>query len=320
MNNIYVFGECMIELRADKALNSSTNNVASKVLNQSFAGDVLNTAVYMKRTFPEINTHFISALGNDPFSTDMLAFFEQEHIGSEFVYQSDNKMPGLYAIETDDTGERTFSYWRENSAAKQVMSFIDDAMIEKISHADLFFFSGISLAVVTPNDRPAFWQMVEKIKQAGAKIVFDPNYRPRMWTGPEEAKQAFDKAYSLSDVMLPGIDDFETLYGLTDFDAIHAFLKPHGIDELIVKNGPGSVISVVNNDIEVHEVTPATNVVDTTSAGDSFNGVYLGARLSNSSISEAITLAAKSAGFVIQHKGAIVPKDLYTPFKDSLLS
>jgi 2-dehydro-3-deoxygluconokinase len=59
---------------------------------------------------------------------------------------------------------------------------------------------------------------------------------------------------------------------------------------------------------------PVTNVVDTTSAGDSFNGVYLGARISGEAVTVAVHLAAKSAALVIQHRGAIIPLAVFDKF------
>lgn len=320
MNNIYVFGECMIELRAGKALNSSPNDASTKNLKQSFAGDVLNTAIYMKRTFPDLNTNFVSALGKDKFSADMLDFFEQEQVGSEFVFRSDNKMPGLYAIENDNRGERTFSYWRENSAAKEVMSFINDVTIEELAKGDLFFFSGISLAVITPADRLSFWQMVEQLKQAGVSIVFDPNYRARMWDSTAQAKEQFEQAFSYADIMLPGVDDFEQLYDITTSEAVYDFCKQYQFKELIIKNGEAGIDCYLNEQTYHFPITPVKSVIDTTSAGDSFNGVYLGARCQGFNITDSIKLASKAAGFVIQHQGAIVEKSAYEQFIKEQLS
>jgi 2-dehydro-3-deoxygluconokinase len=315
MNNIYLFGECMIELRADKSLDSLKNNDSStKSLKQSFAGDVLNTAIYMKRTFSDINTHFVSALGKDKFSTDMLDFFAQERIGSDFVFQSETKLPGLYAIETDDTGERTFTYWRENSAAKEVMSFIHDESIAQLTKGDMFFFSGISLAVITPAHRPLFWRMLEKLEQAGVCIVFDPNYRARMWDTPAQAKEQFDKAFALSNIALPGVDDFEQLYNIDTSEGVYEYCKAFNLKELIIKNGEAGIFCYVNGEASQFDIIPVKNVVDTTSAGDSFNGVYLGARAKNMSVSDAISLASKAAGFVIQHHGAIVEQCAFQTF------
>jgi len=312
MKNIFLFGECMIELMAashDKPSSSSSNTMA-----QSFAGDVFNTAVYLKRTFPKINPHLVTAVGNDNFSLDMIQYFESEKIGTDFVFQSDNKIPGLYAIQLDDKGERSFTYWRENSAAREVMSFIGEQFLDKVSADDIVFFSGISLAVITPKERPKFWQLIKDLKALGSTIVFDPNYRARMWDNQEQAKDQFEQAFTLADILLPGVDDFEQLYGISTSEAVYDFCKPYQFKELVIKNGEAGIFCYTDEGAYHFPITPVENVVDTTSAGDSFNGVYLGARAQGLNVSHAIDLASKAAGFVIQHYGAIVEPSTYQKF------
>jgi len=312
MKNIFLFGECMIELRAHVTSTSS-----SKLLQQAFSGDALNTSVYMKRTFPSLNTNFISALGADSFSQQMRLFFQEESIGSEFVFQSESKLPGLYAIDTDDTGERFFTYWRDNSAARSVMTFIDEQIVDSFSQGDMFFFSGISLAVIRPNERSLFWKMLGKLKLAGVSIVFDPNYRARMWDQPEQAKEQFEQAFSIADIALPGVDDFQQLYGITTSEAVFDFCQQFNINELVIKNADASIFCYSERQVYKFNVSAVENVVDATSAGDSFNGVYLGARATGLNLSYAIELASKAAGFVIQHQGAIVNKQDFTQFIDA---
>jgi 2-dehydro-3-deoxygluconokinase len=303
----------MIELMA------ASQDKSSNTIKQSFAGDVFNTAVYLKRTFSDINVHLVTAVGKDNFSQNMVEYFQNENIGTDLVFQSENKIPGLYSIQLDDAGERSFTYWRNDSAARQVMQHIDEDALNVLSTGDMFFFSGISLAVIEPEDRIAFWAMIEKLKTAGVKIVFDPNYRARMWNTPTQAKEQFEQAFSYADVLLPGVDDFEQLYGLTTSQAVYDFCKPYKFDELIIKNGEAGIFCYVDELAYQFFITPVDNVVDTTSAGDSFNGVYLGARANGSSLSEAIELASKSAAFVIQHHGAIVEPVAYQKFIKELL-
>lgn len=314
MKKIFLFGECMVEL-----LNVSPNNQLPQTLKQSFAGDVFNTAVYLKRVFSEMQVNLITAVGTDELSSNMVEYFSQQNIATDFVYRSNDKIAGLYSIKTDSEGERTFTYWRENSAARDVMKFIDASETEKMLHGDMFFFSGISLAVITPEDRPKFWQMVEQLKAAGLNIVFDPNYRARMWESVEEAQQQFNKAFTLSNIALPGIDDFKQLYNLTTAEEVIEFCKPYAFDELVIKNGEKGVVSVKNSTIQNIEITPVEQVVDTTSAGDSFNGVFLGARASGINTMDAIKLASASAAVVIQHKGAIVDQKVFQTFIDQEL-
>lgn len=81
-------------------------------LNRGFGGDTLNTAVYVSR---QVNTaalgvHYVTALGTESFSTEMMTAWEKEKVGTSLIQRLDNKLPVLYFIETEDTGERTFYY------------------------------------------------------------------------------------------------------------------------------------------------------------------------------------------------------------------
>ena len=301
MKNIYFIGECMVELRA----------MSAATLHQSFAGDVYNSAVYLKRCFPQVTTSVVTALGQDNLSKKMLERFESEDINTQLVFAHDTKVPGMYYIETDEHGERSFIYWRNDSAAKKVVDFLDADALEHLSQGDMFFFSGISLAIIEESAREQFWKVVKQLKDAGVKIVFDPNYRARLWNSVEETKEQYHLAFTFADITLPGVEDLTTLYDVHSVEAVVEYLKPYQIEEIVVKNGPESVVTKEGETLQSHTIIPVTNVVDTTSAGDAFNGVYLGARLSDKSISSAVQLAAKAAGAVIQQPGAIAPKDIF---------
>jgi 2-dehydro-3-deoxygluconokinase len=54
-------------------------------------------------------------------------------------------------------------------------------------------------------------------------------------------------------------------------------------------------------------VSPVDGVIDTTAAGDSFNGAYLAALLEGRSPSHAIVQGQHCAGQVIRHRGALLP-------------
>lgn len=287
---------------------------SNNTMQQSFAGDVYNTAVYLKRGFNNVETHIVTAVGKDKLSDEMRRRFSEEHVNTDFVFIDPDKVPGLYLIQTDEQGERSFTYWRENSAARKAMNFINDDVVSQMSKGDLFFFSGISLAVIEPELRALFWQCLTQLKAAGVQIAFDPNYRARMWANAEEAKTQFEQAFELSDIVLPGIDDFSQLYQLTTFEQVQDFCQRFNINELVIKNGPDGVISIVNGVVERFVIEPVKNVVDTTSAGDSFNGFYLGSRLNGHDVAESVVLASESAAFVIQHKGAIVPRNVFNQF------
>nr|WP_285817788.1 sugar kinase [Echinimonas agarilytica] len=302
MNNIYLMGECMVELSL----------TSSGLLKQSYAGDVYNSAVYMKRAFSDINVNFFTAVGEDTLSDDMVETFQQEGVGTELVQRARGKSPGLYMISVDSNGERSFSYWRNDSAARQIMQFVSAENVGYLCMGDIFFFSGISLAVIAPSERDIFWHLLRKLKDSGVKIAFDPNYRARMWNDKTEAKIQFERAFRMSDMVLPGIEDLEQLYGFTELSKVQDFSSAFGIDELVIKNGSKSVCVIIDGESTQVEITPIDHVVDTTAAGDSFNGVYLGARMKGLDITDAVELAAAAAGEVIQHPGAIISKAAFS--------
>lgn len=294
-------GECMVELRA----------MSAATLHQSFAGDVYNSAVYLKRCFPEVGTSVITALGQDNLSIKMRERFESEQLDTQLVFSHESKVPGMYYIETDEHGERSFIYWRNDSAAKKTVEFLTPDCVSQLCQGDMFFFSGISLAIIDKTSRDQFWDVLKQLKDDGVKIVFDPNYRPRLWESVEDTKAQYHLAFSIADVTLPGVEDLTTLYNVHSVEAVIEYLKPYQINEIVVKNGPESVITQLDNTLQSHTIIPVTTVIDTTSAGDAFNGVYLGARLSGKPIADAVQLGAKAAGAVIQQPGAIAPKDVF---------
>jgi 2-dehydro-3-deoxygluconokinase len=285
---------------------------SSKTLKQSFAGDVFNTAVYLKRIFNQHKVHFISAIGLDAFSNDMLNSCHQESLNTELVFRMPEKNLGLYSIQTDNDGERRFSYWRNDSAARQLMQFVNNEVITQLKHADMVFFSGISLAVITPAYRKKFWIFIERLKAAGVTIVFDPNYRAAMWENERQAKDQYEHAFYLADIILPGVDDFTDLYGLTSAEQILEFCQFFAIQELIIKNGQHGILCWHQGNCDYFNIVAVDKVIDSTAAGDSFNGAYLGARLQGSSVAEAVKLASKVAAIVIQYPGAIVPFNIFT--------
>lgn len=301
MKNIIVMGECMVEFGLAAEANLYKKN---------FAGDVYNTGIYIKRCVKELaNVQFLTAVGDDALSLDMLSMMEQESLDTSLVYQSSTAKMGLYLINVDDAGERSFTYWRDTSAAKQVVKFLgDDGGSQRLEKPDVFFFSGISIAILSENDRQKLWRFIFELKASGTKIVFDPNYRPTLWTSLDETRSAYAAAFELADIALPGVDDHMVLYNAKSAEDVADFLEQYAISEIVIKNGSQGMLLSIDGKRHYVEVEPVKNVVDTTSAGDAFNGSYLSARLLEKSPEQAAMFASKVSGCVIQHKGAIVNK------------
>lgn len=297
-------GECMLEL-----VNKSDTE-----LGKSFAGDLYNSSVYLKRAFPKINIEFMSCVGQDVLSNELKQRITAENIGTEFLSQVSTHHLGSYMVITDDAGERSFLYWRNDSAAKRMISVMSPAQSLALDKVGLFFFSGISIAILLEEERALFWQKLELMKAAGVVIAFDPNYRPQLWSSPDIAKLNIEKAFSLADILLPGVDDFEKLYGINEVQDCIEFCQQYSPQELVMKQGEKSVHIVNFQGKEIVPIVANNNVVDTTSAGDAFNGVYLGARVSGYGAKASALAASAAASKVIETPGAIMPKRLFDTF------
>jgi 2-dehydro-3-deoxygluconokinase len=83
-------------------------------------------------------------------------------------------------------------------------------------------------------------------------------------------------------------------------------LQSWGVGEIALKMGPRGCLVVT---AEAQELVAANKVtvVDTTSAGDSFNAAYIAARLQGHCVSDAAKAGHRLASVVIQHRGAIIP-------------
>ena len=116
-------GECLVELSG----NISTLDTSETKMQVNFGGDTYNSAVYFAR-LSEKNfvTHYFTAVGDDKFSEMMLKKFLNENLNVSLIKKIKNKYPGLYSIHTDIKGNRSFSYWRDQSAAKLMMNNVED--------------------------------------------------------------------------------------------------------------------------------------------------------------------------------------------------
>ncbi len=305
---IVTIGECMVEL----------SRIGEDSYRQRFAGDVYNTAVYLKRTCEQpVTVHFMSAVGIDPLSERLVKEVQKEGLDARLLFRAPKHRVGLYLIDVDDNGERKFIYWRETSAARQTMQCFTDARADwLLEGVDLCFLSGITLAILPPPDRELMFSLLAELKQAGCQIVFDPNYRPALWPSLEEAAAVLSRAYALADLALPGLDDHRLLFSAAKADDVVLHLQELGVREIVVKDGINGVRIAVDGRCFSTPAYPVAKVVDTTAAGDSFNGGYLSARLAGANPEAASQFAARLASFVVEHPGAIVEPAAFAAFTE----
>ena len=299
MSKIAVIGECMVELYNSK----------KDLYKQTFGGDTFNCSVYLKRTFNKAHVEYVTVLGEDALSQKMVGFFHDEKIKTSYIDFLKSKNPGLYIINTKK-GERSFSYWREDAAARQLfLTSSLNKMSEDFLKFELIYFSAITLAIMSEEGRNNLFRILKKARTDGVKVAFDSNYRPKLYKNSDEARKIYDQAIHYCDIFLPSIDDEKELWDEVDTYSIIEKAKKAGCSEIIIKCGKEDIVYYHEGTTKTIKTKQLKKIVDSTSAGDSFNGAYLGSRLKGKSIENSIKKAKKLAAQVIMYQGAIMPKE-----------
>ncbi|MDE2364667.1 MAG: sugar kinase [Hyphomicrobiales bacterium] len=294
---VAAIGECMVEL----------GDVGGGRFARGFGGDTLNTSVYLARLGVDVS--YATALGDDPLSAGMLAAWKEEGLGVDDVQIAPGRMPGLYMIQRDENGERSFLYWRDRAPAREFFDRVDDARLERLARYDWLYFSGISLSLYGEAGRARLAELLQAARRNGGRVAFDGNYRPRGWPDAAKARRAFETILPLVDLALPTLEDEQALFGDKDSEQAARRIAQAGVREIVVKTGGAGCL--VARDGVMTLVPPAARLtpVDTTAAGDSFNAAYLAARMAGSSHVEAARAGHRLAGAVIMYPGAIIPRD-----------
>lgn len=286
-------GACMIEL----------SGRGGGQLSRTYGGDTLNTAVYLARLGVEVD--YVTALGDDPFSEEMLAGWRLEGVGTAHVLRLPGRLPGLYLIRRDGKGERSFFHWRDQAPARELFARPETpAIVEALSGYGLLYLSGITLSLYGAAGRERLFEAIERTRARGGRVAFDTNFRPRGWPERAVAQAAYRQAMGRADLVLASTEDLEPLFGsgrpaelLGLADAAELVLKlPRPACHVL---GPGLDVVV--------EAGPVSDVVDTTAAGDSLAAAYLAARLHGADPVAAARAGHELAGTVVCYPGAIIP-------------
>lgn len=288
----FIFGEAMLEYHSNGGSGLR------------YGGDTLNTAIHMARRGCDVA--YVTAVGTDQISDALALAWQEEGIDTTHVLRHPHRTPGIYAIHLDDVGERSFLYWRDRSAARQMFEL--PGMAAALAHArgcGLLYFSLISLAVASARGRRALLNLAHARKAAGQAVAYDSNYRAQLWSDPADARRISMMAAQAATIGLPTNTDEQELFGsdLTEEEIARRWLDA-GCPEVVVKAGergclcacPGRQTAVRAQKVEV---------ADSSGAGDAFNAGYLQARLEGAEMEEAARAGQELARKTLGHLGAL---------------
>ncbi|WP_232843872.1 sugar kinase [Allopontixanthobacter sediminis] len=296
--SIVIFGEAMLEYHS----GASSGGLR-------YGGDTLNTAIHLARMGHDVA--YVTAVGKDPISDALVSAWAAEGIDTRFVFRHPDRSPGIYAIRVDDTGERSFLYWRDQSAARDMFAL--PGMSLALAHAatcDLAYYSLITLAILPPEARQSLLSAAHSIRERGGQVAYDSNFRRLLWPTLEAARAASNDAVASATIGLPTNSDEGEITGrdLSEQDIAVNWLE-RGCIEVVVKAGDrGCLLARAGSEPEFVPVKRVV-MVDASGAGDGFNAGYLSARLEGLDPAQAADRGQSLAGWVIRRHGAVPPVD-----------
>jgi 2-dehydro-3-deoxygluconokinase len=299
-SRIICIGECMVEFY----------DADDGSWHRGFAGDTLNVAWVLRALFNEqIQIDYLTRVGSDQVSQDMLDFFESMGIGADFIQTDLDRTVGVYTISLDGSGERSFSYWRGESAAKRLASDLS-LLSAAVRKTDMIYLSGITAAIVDSKGRKNIMSCLKAAKANGSLIAYDPNYRKKLWSSWDSMQEFTSEITKLADIMLPTFGDEVDAFFDESKEDTFSRLSSRGCSEIVIKDGVNPTEVMFSGDKLKIEVSCAQTPIDTTGAGDSFNGAYLAARLHGHNIRTSVQRAQRVSSYVVMNRGALVKHEI----------
>ena len=299
MTRVACVGECMIEL----------SPAGERTLELAYAGDVCNTAVALARLArgSDIVVQFVTRLGDERHSDAMLAEWRGEGIDTSLVDRLPGRAPGLYLIELDERGERSFTYYRSQSPARDLLADDDHAAALRagLEGADWVHLSAVTLSLLGEGAHERLLALLDGLRAGGTRVALDTNYRARGWPDPGAARRRIADVLARCDIALPTLDDERALFGDEDLDGCLDRLASLGVPEVAVKLGADGACVAWTGRRERVPAVASVEIVDSTGAGDAFDAAYLHARLTGADPPEAAAAGNALAAATLGHRGAI---------------
>lgn len=293
MPDLISIGECMIELFSEEPIE------VADTFTRSLAGDSFNICVAAQRL--GTSTGYITRLGNDPFADYLRKTWTSIGIDTSLVSTVDG-FNAVHFVALLPDGDREFVYYRAGSAPTTLEPA--DLAPDYIGSARVLHCSGIAQAI-SPSARATVLQAARIAKDLGLKVSYDPNYRHQLW-GHADLREAAAELLPFVDYLLPSAPaDSQALIGTDDAIETVAHFRDLGIPVVAVTRGAdGAVVGSEEGLVEIPSYNPK-RPVDSTAAGDAFNGGFIHGLLNDMSAAEAARLGTITAGLKLRSRGAI---------------
>lgn len=290
-NDVLAIGELLIDMISDEYDDPFQGNRFSKF----FGGSPSNIALNAKKL--GINAQVCSAVGNDGFGRFLIERLKKEGLSLSTIQQQD--ISTSLVVVTRSKSSPIPIFYR---GADYHLTFTDQ-LEESVKQSKVLHFSCWPLS--RNPARETVERLIETARNHNVFIGFDPNYHPMIWPNDEDGIQYVKAIIPKVDVIKPSEDDAERLFGAnTPYNQMEKFLELGAKLVILTLGKDGAIVS--NGRETTRFPSFATEVVDTTGAGDSFWSGFYAALVKGYPLNKALRLGFAVSAYKLKHAGAVI--------------
>lgn len=292
-NDILCVGEILVDLIA----SDYSESIREQSFTPYFGGSPANIAINAKRL--GLNTEIAACVGADRFGDFLIDYLKEASLSTDYIVRDEKAATSMVVLNRSKATPIPMFYRYADYQLKYT-----DTIKQRLQQSSILHLSSWPASKMPA--RQCISEMIEDARKENIIIGFDPNFHPSVWDEGEAAREFLFDMLAKVDVIKPSLDDAERIFGIADpTTQLNRFLEKGAKLVILTLGADGAIIS--NGRQKVMLPTLATEVLDTTGAGDAFwSGFYAGL-ISQSTLLEAIQIGLAVSAYKLRYIGAITP-------------
>ena len=241
---------CIGEILADM-IGEEKNGITT--YERKAGGAPFNVACALKKF--GANVKFVGSVGDDLVGQFLIGYANNFGMDTTHIHKHAERNTTLAFVELNEQGERSFCFYRKNTA-DYAMPSVDDELIKS---ANIVCIGSLMLSDIGCVDYAL--SIIDRAHAYGKLVAFDVNYRTDIFRDKQSAVQTYKKILAVADIVKFSQDEVE-IFGEEYVNTL--------TDKLVLitlgKDGSQWRHNGRQNDVPTIKVSP----VDTTGAGDAF--------------------------------------------------
>lgn len=288
--DVFAIGELLVDMISDDYDADNSCNKYSRY----FGGSPANITMNIKRLGG--NPIISASVGNDRLGEFLINNLKKNNINTEFINKVNNSTSMVLVTKSKETPLPIFY-----RSADYNLEYNED-IGSILKNSKIVHFS--CWPISQKKSRKVIEKVIEEARKNNVLIGFDPNYHEMIWEEGHDGIEYIKNLIGKLDIIKPSEVDAERIFGPdTPENHVDKFIQCGSKLVIMTLGKDGAIVS--NGTETIKFKTLATEVVDTTGAGDAFWGGFYTALTSNYPLKEALNIGFATSAFKLKNVGAI---------------